>query len=67
MTLVIGYWVIPLLVTIAAFLIAGWLVKGITDDGSMGAAIVGPFMAVIFVNLALVASLISWLIYAVVT
>jgi hypothetical protein len=59
MTLTIGWWVLPLAVTIAAFT---WALWG-SDGGTLGDAVVGSF----FVAFAAIISLSAWLIWSLLT
>lgn len=56
MTVIIGWWIIPLIVTLVAF---GWVVMRSTSGG--GYADIGAFMDL---TVALIVTLISWLVWA---
>jgi len=63
MTITIGTWIIPLVVTIISLGVASYSTpEGRGDYGSIGAGFVG----VIYLAAALILSLVSWLIWALV-
>ena len=66
MTITFGFWVLPMLFTVIAFVVAEIRVRHVTKD--MGAPSWGDgFVSIAFHGLALIASLIAWLIWAVLT
>jgi hypothetical protein len=62
-TLTLGWWVLPLAVTIGAFAWASW---GSRESGSGGGYGVDP-TPVLVLGLVLIVSLVAWLIWAVLT
>ncbi len=63
MTITIGIWVLPLIVTIVAFLVANYSIpESHGDYGGIGAGLVG----VIYLAGAAVVSLLAWLLWALV-
>jgi hypothetical protein len=66
MTITIGLWVIPLIVTIISFVTASIRVQQVAKDAGAGSWGEG-ILIIAFHGLALIASLIAWLIWAVLT
>ena len=61
MAITVSLWVVPAVVTVISFVIAGLSLRNF-DDGTMGALVFAPFAALFSFGAALVASLVSWLI-----
>lgn len=60
MTIIIGWWAIPAIITVFSF---GWVFATGANDTSLGGAIASSIMLLI----ACIISLIAWLIWAVLT
>lgn len=59
MTITIGYWIIPLLITIISFILALWPQSNSGNDyGASGV------ISLLFLSGAVILSLVSWLIWA---
>lgn len=61
-----GWWLLPLAITVAAFIWQWWILKDKTTGGDYGPIGLAVFQAITFLG-ALVVSLFAWLVWAVLT
>lgn len=66
-TLTLGWWVLPLIVTIGAYVAAYFATPKVDHSGMFGNVAIAAIAGVLYFAVATILSLLSWLIWALVT